>query len=189
MQQLTPGFVVAVLVALLVQPTGLQAQKPQPPLARPGDVIRVEVGDTVHEGRLVRLGGDSVRWEPAGSPGTEQVVPLETVAQLRVLRGRARNTGQGAVVGLVLGGTMGYAAGGEYGLYCLLIAGDDDSMCDWPSRRQWRAMGLVGGTAAALGALIGTFHFSDRWHDVPLEPRVWLDPAAGTVGLRVVLRF
>ena len=174
------GLVLCAMLAVLpLAPLG--AQQASTSRVSPGARVRVHVAPPPRErtviGTVTTFGSDTLALAPAGD-GAEQRIPLATIRQLEVSRGR------GVVVSHVVFGAVGGAFLGG------LLAGAT-SRC---SPDQWicfQALAVAGGVIAGsvAGAGVGLLIKGERWRTVQLE-RVAIFPLdARSVGLSVGLRF
>lgn len=155
------GMPFLLLAALCALGSELRAQ--QTPSVQPGERVRVTAsGFDRRVGKVVDLRGDTLVFQPRDEPDP---VPLAIlgVGRLEVPRGRLS-----PLRGALVGGTLGFAAGGSVAL--LVVAAEDCPYADpclTPATMgaiflPWAA-GLAGGLYGALRAA-GT----ERWMSLPL---------------------
>lgn len=179
------------LVALIsLIPLALPAQTEQPvPL---GGRVRITVTDTTRTGappdsaprfvigQLVAFDDSTMSVRNEGGSG-DVTVPRSRVQRLEVCTGstRGRNAIYGAVIGLGVGGILGYA-GGEN---C-----SDAGWCFFP-RDETAVVGAFLG--ATLGGLIGVVvGHGDRWRETAVPARVTVVPTgARSLSVSSTLRF
>jgi hypothetical protein len=154
------------VIALLVGAAGSAQGQDRPLSLYPGSVLRITVANqpsaapitgtlfrSDDDGLVVRHAGDTVR------------VPWAEVARLEI--GRAvshRRTGAilGAVGGLVVGATIGYAAAGDCDNEGWFFSGDS---CRYLVTAGLGGLGVIAG--AVVGASIGN-RTTQRWEDIPM---------------------
>ena len=151
------------VAACPVMAVALQAQAPRPSLV--GQTVRVSTAQLRSGTQVVILSwdADSLRVDPAG-PVEYVAVPWSEVQKVEYKSGRTNSAGKGALIGGIVGGTLG------------LIA---DVSC--AGAEGWDAMGCppmgaatVGGAVfwAGVGALIGLAVKRDQWAEarpIPLQ--------------------
>jgi hypothetical protein len=103
-------------------------------------------------GALRQLDGDTVI---IAVSGTMHRVPVDSSRRLEVSYNRRRHTGAGALVGLVVGGVLGF------------VSPCDDSQSGFgaPTCEDFRPVvaGLLGVLGAGIGALVGYNRVTDDW--------------------------
>ncbi len=193
-----------VLLAILtfVPLAGSAAQVQQPPVKR-GARVRVttsppnpcpawntrclrEIDSRRYVGTFVAWKGDTLVVE---TKGYTLALPLDSVTKLDVSRGRKTNTGEGAVIGLLVGGVVGAVIG--YASYEECVGG---WACfgDLGPGVNVAAGGVIGGLGGLVaGAFIGLAIETDRWQEVPLDRlRVSLGPQRdGRFGFGASVKF
>jgi hypothetical protein len=108
---------------------------------------------------------------PADLAGTLRV-PVAHIGSAEVFTGMKRHAVRGAVIGLVVGGTVGFLSGeaGYGGGYdCYQVA--DSQFCGTSARHsdtRLRNSSLVGGLGALAGAAAGYFIRTERWSEVSI---------------------
>jgi hypothetical protein len=147
-------------IAALFPYSVLPAQEPPP--VEPGDRVRVTAAHGIRNrvGTLRALNNDSIVLE---NPGL--VLPIDSVTQLEVSRGRKSRAGRGALIGLGFGVGIGAAVG-------FLISQDESGENECRGiEAQCTAIGAasLGLVGAGIGALAGAATKTDRWEEVPLE--------------------
>ncbi len=126
------------------------------------------------------------------SNGDTLSVPVSLVTRLDVSRGRKTNTGEGAVIGLLVGGVVGAVIG--YASYEECKPQGKFFSCIADLGPEYAALGgavVIGLVGGVVGALIGASSRTDRWRAVPLNQlRVSLGPQRdGRYGLGASVRF
>jgi hypothetical protein len=112
-----------------------------------GQLLRVE------EGRVV------LRTD-VSPPEPEKVIPLAEVKSAQVSRGRHRNAGKGALIGLATG-----LAGG------IMVGTSCEGDCAGP-------VFVAFGAGFVLGPVIGAFVKTERWSDIPVSSLTATSPPA-----------
>ena len=152
---------IAVLVAMGCVPAAALAQADTLPV--PGRVLRVELPDARHEGRIVAYQADTVVLDTAKAATDTVVVKIpRSVVSMADL-----HTG----VSLRPYVVSGAASGGILGFF---VAGflQDDNEYAW-GRREWqRFLASTGFVAAGamLGAFVGSIMAPDRWVRINIQP-------------------
>jgi hypothetical protein len=170
-----PRIVLLLPALLILVPIGLHAQQ-EPPVA-PGDRVRVtapSVSARPVVGQLLAMHSDSLsieaeKWRPGGHRQQVVNVPVGSLTQLEVSRGRTSKAGTGALVGFVV---TGLAVGAFAQAFCTNFTlfesdPDDAGECLPRSLLAGGAGGLFIGVP--LGLLIGSRSKGDRWEEVPLN--------------------
>jgi len=172
------------VAALMLIP--LRAVLSQPVQPKSGDRVRLTGAPNALDGRIARVLGirnDSLFLQAA--PAETLAVSLAGVTRLDVSTGRRRFTlrgaGIGSLIGAASGAVIGYASGDDRGWCCFSAGG----------KAVIYGAGL-GVTGLAIGAVVGTFHVSDRWTSIPLgspdaTPR--LQVGRGGTRITVAVRF
>ncbi len=140
-----------------------------------------------------RYVGTFVAWKAdtlvVQSNGDTLSLPVNPWTRLDVSRGRKTNTGEGALIGLLVGGVMGAVIG--YASYEECVGGRDclGDLGLGVNVAAGGVIGVLGGLVA--GAFIGLAVETDRWREVPLDRvRVSLGPQRdGRYGLGASVRF
>jgi hypothetical protein len=123
------------------------------------------------QGELTGLDSDTLRLVSRDGGGDAVATPR--IRALQVSSGRRSNTGRGAMIGGIVGATLGLGLG---------IAASSDNctgFCPAPdigAREVVAATAILGGIGAGIGALIGATSQRDRWVEVP---RPWSVAPAG----------
>jgi hypothetical protein len=169
--------VVAAVLGLLGQ--GVMAQPaPEPPALKLPVGARVRVRTVAAPGPWMKgyfAGADSASLAlvPEGAPpfaGSELRLPRGTISRLEIATGKKRHWLAGLAIGAAAGVAMGFAMDVD-STRCEF---DDNYFCS-----RGEAVGLMGGTLAALGAGIGALVKSDVWIPVDLDA---LGPPPARVG-------
>lgn len=167
-------FSIISLAILALTPLTRTTAQERPPV-EPGARIRV-TAPSVFSDRIV---GTVVSWEserlvlrlgPEKLYGTT-TFPIDSIIKLEISSGKKSYFGEGALIGSLVGGIIGYLACGPID-YC-----DDGA----------RPAAIFAVPGFALGAIIGRASSSTIWEDVPLrQPRVSFGPQRdGGLGLSV----
>jgi hypothetical protein len=172
-----------VLLGLTMLCLPLPAAAQTAPTILVGERIRVTTrGDSVSRfaGKVVRALPDTlvVLREPKRY---EVPVDVASIVQLdRSVRHHSRVL-QGALLGLVIGGTIGTVSG--------QLSGDDPPGWWGYTRKEKAALGraVLGSLGLVIGALVGYTHPADDWQPVSLPIRVTMDPR-GRAGLVATLQ-
>jgi hypothetical protein len=100
-----------ILIIGLITHASAQPARAQQSTLAPGTKIRVELrnGDR-RQGRVIRSGRDTLLAEWAG--GSTPAFPVSDIAKLEAVTGRYHPVGRAAVVGAVVGGSLGAIFGG-----------------------------------------------------------------------------
>ncbi|HEY6852630.1 MAG TPA: hypothetical protein VI139_00170 [Gemmatimonadales bacterium] len=153
-------------LATLPAPSRMPVQDTTPLAA--GQRVRVmapAVSPTPIVGAFARLAGDTLVVE---TPASAWRIPRGSVTRIDASRGMQSHTGQGALIGGVLG--AGVTA---------LALGNSSLCADLEAQGTCAAIGAGAGGLAGLllGAAIGSYHKSERWERVPANAlRVTLAP-------------
>ena len=179
----------ALLLLLLACPCSAAVSQGNDPLVRPGARLRWTVVDTVNrttgdtrfisrEGRLDSLSGRLLVLSPV--PATQQEIDRGTVRApttgmiyAEAYTGFHRNTGHGAVAGLVVGAMAGFLLGGQGGSgaagLCRETAGT--LLCGTvparPDERGVRAASFGAGVGVA-GAIVGYLIRTEIWTEIDI---------------------
>jgi hypothetical protein len=130
-------------------------------------------------GRLIAVSDSALHVRRQRDSGDVRI-PRSLVDRLEVSRGSGRGASarNGAIIGLVLGGVLGFATGqdcSDAGLICF-------------DRRATTAMGASAGTG--IGALIGlVVGGRERWRDAAVPMSFSVVPLAGSVSIGSRLAF
>jgi len=136
-------------------------------------------------GAYVGVSGDTIHmrvkdeWESArlSAPVYQFIpVPLDTVETAAVSRHRHARTLTGALVGLFLGASIGFASGDDPPNQILGVTAGTKAA----------VLGVVG---VGLGALVGSGFHSETWETVPLEVFRVAPVSLHRTGVGVVVRF
>lgn len=188
-------FRAAVLVTALLASPILNLAGQGGPTFAPGARLRVTIGDSASNRRLVgtlvaqdasaiRLEvPDLVKSAGAGALVTKVVsVPLTTIREFEVSH-PVSNRGKGALIGLGVGVVSGAIVGAAEG------SCTQDQICIAP-RGSEPLIGAVvfGGAGALLGALLGSTIHSDRWESLS-SSRAKVTLAPRGAGLALSLTF
>lgn len=92
-------------------------------------------------------------------PGDFVSVPVRSIRQLEISRGRSSRAGTGALVGLAIGTTA-------TAIFLTGFCSDTDTNCQ--ADEIVRAFAILGGPPTLLGALIGSASHGERWERVPV---------------------
>ena len=186
----------AVLTVWLVVPFQTLLAQQQPPI-QPGERVRARQECTegytrtstdltticpTYVGVLIALARDSVELD-IGDRNGHASLPLESLAQCEVSRGRHRST-----VGAIGFGTLGLVGGAALG-FGIGAAVATSSDCYEMDCIVAPAIGfLVGAPIGLISGVVYGARVRERWEDVPLDRlRVSVVPQRGglTVGLRI----
>jgi hypothetical protein len=154
---LTSWFLsLGLVAAFLVGASDLNAQVIQDDLV--GKRVRVSADGTRSTGNLIAVLPDSLILLTTTRHRSDDrfAIPVGRITRFEVSIGRHRNTGKGALIGLVAGSLIGLAA-----------ASNDPNNFLGPGG-QAMVVGITGALGAGLGALFGAFPI-ESWEDVPLE--------------------
>src|SRR5262249_35300823 len=164
------------------------AQEPAaapPVVAKAGDRVRVRA-HAEYTGTL--LSADSSRLLLQLSDASDTIaVPVTQIRQLAVFGGRHSAAGRGTMIGAIVGGTLGLAAG--IGGQCSLNG--DSFICGGPELIP-AAVFLGALFGMVPGALIGSTTHRDHWDSVPLDHlqiAMTRTPHGPALGLGVAVRF
>ncbi len=172
-----------ILVAILafVPLVSATAQDSLP--VRAGDRVRVtapDLGIRKQAGRFAALRADTLVVAVADSTMT---LPVASMTRLEVSRGQKSRAGQGAGIGLLGGGLLGFLISRN----CTEGTGFIDT------RRACIQISTVGGAVVGtlLGLAVGAVIMTDRWQEVPLDRvRVSFGPQRdGRLGVGASVRF
>ena len=170
---------------LLVVPFATAAAQEDGLPPQPGERVRLKACSPVCEklkGTCAALSGDTLRLrtEDAAEPAA---IPIASVMELEVQRGRKSNWATGAIVGFGLGAAAGAIAGAAV---CA-----DEACSGISAGHAAFVAGAVGGAGfAIIGTVLGALTKSDKWEEVPLDQlRVSVVPGHDGVGLRVSVGF
>jgi len=170
----TPAVVrrAAVLtLTMLLTSLGAQPAHAQQSTLTPGTKIRVELrnGDR-RQGRVIKSGRDTLLAEWAG--GSTPAFPVSDIAKLEIVTGRYRPVRRAAVVGAVVGGSLGAILGGLFYEPC---ESTEVGGCLFsPQSRMGSAQvnGIIYGVVGLLaGGAVGLFP-RDRWQRVTPDGNV-----------------
>jgi hypothetical protein len=177
-------------------PANLAAQEDT--IAGEGARVRIsasELGEGVFVGEVVARSSDTLSvnyWEPIFRTWEAKELPISSINSLEVNRGSRSNAGKGAVLGGLIGGGFGLAAG--------IAAASYDCTADswyWNGCWYWggaeviplstATFGLLG---AGVGALIGALTRTDQWEPIPLDRlHVRISPTSGGMALAFSVGF
>lgn len=190
------GVPFTLALSLMIAPH-LPAQEAPP---EPGTRVRVTFSDqflvsqrrggVLTQSKQVALTGAVASWKPDTlvldvGKGTQTAIPRSQISKLEVSQGNKSNFWKGAWIGAA----AGFVAG--FGTTALICSG---SNCYSDGSDLWFALAggaLVAPLGAGIGAGVGAANKSDRWEEVPAQPR----PVAlrlgrdGSVGLALSLRL
>ncbi len=172
-----------ILVAILAfVPASATSQEPPP--VKVGDRVRVtapDLGIRKQAGRFEALRADTMVVAVADSTMT---FPVAFVTRLEVSRGQKSRAGQGAGIGLLGGGLLGFLISSRN---CTEGTGFLDT------REACIQVSTVGGAIVGtfLGLAVGAVIMTDHWQEVPLHRvRVSVGPQRdGRFGLGASVRF
>ncbi len=172
------------LVAILAFVPLASATAQEPPPVKVGDRVRVtapDLGIRKQAGRFEALRADTLVVAVADSTMT---FPVASVTRLEVSRGQKSRAGQGAGIGLLGGGLLGFLISSRN---CTEGAGVLDT------REACIQVSTVGGAVVGtfLGLAFGAVIMTDRWQEVSLDRvRVSFGPLRdGRLGVGASLRF
>ena len=142
----------------------------------PGSRVRVTAAPSYVPvvGTVVAQERDSLRLIVAGAP---VALAHASFQKVEMSRGRYSNAGNGALIGLGLGGGTGLLLG----VAAVASCGPEEWICPGPAAVPVMAI-LFGGLGAGLGALLGSGSSGERWDEVP-RARVTLGPRRVGFGL------
>ena len=172
MQATGAGFLM-VAVSFVAQAAAAEPKELQLQL---GERIRYRLlTEKTGKGVLRELGPDWLRVED--ERGRSLRLDMSALQSLGAVRGKKRNTLEGAFIGFLPGASFGAFAAGM--------------MCDHGSPCDYAGPALVlGGMTAAFGAGIGALIKTDRWQHAPVSRvRFSLAPAKGGVRAALKLSF
>jgi len=180
---------VVLVIILLVQVGYTPCVAQEIPAVTIGDRVRIKalsVSWRPLAGSIVTLNADSLILK-LDKEDIPLAIPHASVTKLEVSRGKERNAGKGAGIGLLIGAGVGALAG--------ISAGDDCSsgqfLC-FSGPQKALILGVEGGGIGFLsGAFIGFFILTNRWEEVPLDRlRLSLTPQRqGGLALSASLAF
>jgi hypothetical protein len=156
--------ITAFLFTGLCAPPVTAAMQAKTPL-RAGGTVRYKLNAPRadwRQGKLTGLDSDTLRL--AGRSGGGHAVATPQIRTLQLSSGRRSNTGRGAMIGGIVGATLGLGLG---------IAASSENctgFCPAPNigaREVLAATAILGGVGAGIGALIGATSQRDRWVEVP----------------------
>ncbi len=186
-----------VLVAILAFVPLTSATAQEPPPVKVGDRVRVTAPDLRRrEGTVQLLTTDSLVMRPEyGAPNrlvrrpeygapNRLAIPINSVTRLELSTPGGSRAGQGALIGLALGGVGG---GGLLGAACA----SDPWFQDDAGACAIAGAVVFGAGGALVGAIIGAMITGTRWEEVPLERlRLQVAPQRdGRFGLGASVRF
>lgn len=167
---------IAVFVMLATVAQIVAAQEALPLEAGQRVRLTLDPGRSRLVGTLLAHDADSIRVQ-LQPDSTALVLARARVTSVDVSRGRHGHAGTGALVGLVVGGVLGAAAGAD----C-----EGDFLCPGPGA----GAALVGGTGLVIGALIGVLDRTERWERVyPADIGIALPTAQHGLGVGVSVAF
>ncbi len=174
-----------ILVAILAFVPLTSATAQEPPSVKVGDRVRVTAPDLRRrEGTVQLLTTDSLVMRPEYGAPHRLAIPLASITSLELSTPGGSRAGQGALIGLALGGVGGaFAAAAACPSDQFLKA--SAGAC---------AIGgavIVGAGGALVGAIVGAMITGTRWEEVPLDQlRVSFGPQRnGRFGLGLSMRF
>ncbi len=175
----------AVLAASLFIPHAALSAQERPPIA-PGMRVRISTLPLTSEpqwfvGTVAALTPEQIVIDPLNAD--RLAIPREHVTRLDVHRGRKGRALLGAGIGFLVG------VGWTVALVTSPSICNAEEQCD--AGDYAKAIAILGGTGAGLGALVGLLIRTDRWEEVPLNRlRVSLAPQrVGRFALGASLSF
>ena len=191
-----------ILVAILAFVPLASATAQEPPPVKVGDRVRVTAPDVRRrEGTVQLLTTDSLVMRPVygawpvysayvapkysayGAPN-RLAIPLASITSLELSTPGGSRMGQGALIGLAIGGIGGAVAAGT-------ACGSDPWFRDAAGACAAIGFGVFGASGALLGAIVGAMITGTRWEEVPLDRlRVSVGPQRdGRFGFGASVRF
>ena len=159
----------AAAIAMLLAPLALGAQNAS--MLTAGTRVRLvtpalDAGQRT--GKVVGASGDTIQFRADVYPITRNI-PLSQITSVEVSRGRVSSKGRFALIGLAVGGAIGFAAGHHEsgGRGGQIIGGGRKSA----SENAFLSAGMVGALGGLTGWLVGRSHTSERWVPAPVSGR------------------
>jgi hypothetical protein len=152
---------IAVLVALGTVSVAAHAQADTLPV--PGRVLRVELPDARHEGRIVAYQADTVVLDTAKAATDSVLVKIPRTAVSMADLHTGVSLRPYVVSGAASGGILGYFTAGFL---------QEDNEYAW-GRREWQRFLVSTGVVAAgavIGGVVGSIMAPDRWVRINIQP-------------------
>jgi len=179
------------LAAVLALTSPLAAFGQQARLIAPGDRIRVSSEPYFEPlvGTLSAIESDTLVLAVERAAGLPTVrLPLASVTQLEVSRGRGTKFVQGALFGGALGAALGAISAAWLSNWCddwcsTVTCENDDEV----GVEHYLGMMAIGGAVGAgIGGIIGLMIGTDRWEAMPLD-EIRIAPAPGANAFQVAI--
>ena len=166
-------------------------------LLHPGDRVRVHTVSRSAKfvGTVTAVDETTITLEPDGD-GQPTVLHREDITTLDVSAGkssRGKHALIGAVIGGGLGAVMGFAVGDDPGSHNDTLEDAAFKLTRRTKFMPWSAADkalMLGVSFAVVGTVVGlVLPAGEQWQKVPMNSRLSIEPAHGSVGYSLVYRF